>query len=115
MRAMSWQVSHGRDETGESLMAIATRNAGPRRAIQALTFIAAWDTARRGLVKRPLTLAEYGEWWRLSESTMYREQARFREAFPGESTPDRLLDLIQGQAYAHQGVKGLGALRVNLS
>ena len=38
---------------------------------------------------------------------MFREQARFREAFPGEATPQRLVDLLkqeEGETWFKRGV-----------
>jgi hypothetical protein len=92
-----------------SLLDVARHNAGFRVAIQALTFMAAWDHARRALRRETLTLAEYAEWWRVSRPTAFREQARFRSAFPTESTPDRLLDHVAAAWDERTGVKGLGS------
>lgn len=114
MGAMSQKIAHGADVNGVPLLTVAGRNVGLRKAFQALTFMAAWDTARRALRRESLTLEEYGHWWKVSHSTMYREQARFREAFPGEMTPDRLLDLAEGQWVERQGVQGLGSVQIAL-
>jgi hypothetical protein len=114
MAPMSQRVAHGKDESGEPLLTIAARRVGLRRAFRVLTFMAAWDRARRALDKRPIGLEDYREWWRETERTAYREQALFREAFPGESTPDRLLDLAYEQWVERQGVQGLGQVRLAL-
>jgi len=45
----------------------------------------------------PPPLEEYADWWRESRSTVFRLQARFREAFPGETTPQRLVDAMKQQ------------------
>ena len=82
------------DDLGEPLFMIAQRRVGMRRAVQVLTFLAAWDRAREALGAAELTLVEYREWWRVPERSAYRDQARFREAFPDELTPDRLLDRV---------------------
>jgi hypothetical protein len=111
---VSQRVAHGRNESGEPLLTIAARQIGLRRAFRVLTFMAAWDRARRALDKRPITLEEYRAWWRENERTAYREQALFREAFPSETTPDRLLDLAYEQWIERQGVPGLGAVRIVL-
>jgi hypothetical protein len=110
----SQRVAHGREVTGEPLLTIAARAVGLRRAFRVLTFMAAWDRARRALDKRPITLEDYHSWWRENERTAYREQALFREAFPGEVTPDRLLDLAYEQWIERQGVQGLGQVRIGL-
>jgi len=36
------------------------------------------------------TQAEYADYWRISERSAQREWAVFREAFPGEDSPERL-------------------------
>jgi len=110
----SQSVAHGRGEHGEPLLAIASRQVGLRRAFRVLTFMAAWDRARTALGKRPITLQEYSTWWRENERTAYREQALFREAFPGEDTPERLLDLAMAQWQERRGVSGLGQAVVHL-
>jgi hypothetical protein len=107
-------VGQGRTETGEPLLVVASRAVGLRRAFRVLTYMAAWDRARRALDKRPITLDDYRQWWRQNERTAYREQALFREAFPGETTPDRLLDLAYGQWIERHGVQGLGQVVVEL-
>jgi hypothetical protein len=112
-RVVSQMVSHGQDESGEILLSVAARSVGLRRAMRALTFMAAWDRARKAMRKEALTLDEYREWWRESERTSFRDQQRFREAFPGESTPDRLLDLAEGQWVERNGISGLGRIRVS--
>lgn len=114
LSVVSQKVSHARDATGEPLLTIAARAVGLRRAVRVLTFMAAWDRARRATRKQSLTLQEYAEWWRETERTAYREQALFREAFPGELTPDHLLDLAEGQWVERHGLKGLGRVTVAL-
>jgi hypothetical protein len=38
--------------------------------------------------------AEYARYWNLKERTAQRHWAQFRDAFPGEETPERLAKLI---------------------
>lgn len=109
---MSQKVAHARDVTGEPLLTIASRQIGMRRAFRVLTFMAAWDRARKAMRRETITLQEYRDWWRETERTAYRDQALFREAFPDEATPDRLLDLADGQWIERHGIKGLGAVVV---
>ena len=106
-------VSHAR-AGGEPLLAIASRNVGVRRAIKAMTFMAAWDRARYAMRRETISLTEYADWWKVSHGSSYREQATFRQAFPGESTPDRLLDLAAAQWDATSGLSGLGRVVVDL-
>lgn len=109
---MSQRVAQARTESGEPLLTIAARQIGMRRAFRVLTFMAAWDRARKAMRRETLTLQEYADWWRENQRTAYRDQALFREAFPSESTPDRLLDLAEGQWIERHGIKGLGAVVV---
>jgi hypothetical protein len=111
---MSQKVSQARSQDGEPLLTIAGRNVGLRQAFQALTFMAAWDRARKALLRENLTLEDYADWWKVNRRTAFREQARFREAFPGETTPDRLLDLAEGQWVERRGVRGLGSVHLAL-
>lgn len=74
--------------------------------------MASWDHARREMFAESLTPEQYAEWWKDSRATAYRQQANFREAFPGESTPDRLLDIAAAQWDERTGVAGLGAVRI---
>jgi hypothetical protein len=86
----------------------AQKKVGIRRAAQSLAFMVQWGMVRDDLGREP-TIYEYGQWWKLSQRTAFREQAHFREAFPGESSPSRLLDLASSQWDARKGVAGLGA------
>lgn len=114
MGCMSQKVGQARDAAGEPLLTIASRNVGLRRAFKALAFMAAWDRARRAMLREEISLGEYAEWWKVSHGASYREQATFREAFPGETTPDHLLNLAETQWRERQGLQGLGAVRVAL-
>ena len=49
-------------------------------------------------------LREFAAWWGMSRSTAFRAQRRFRRSFPGESTPDRLLEAIDGTWDEREGL-----------
>jgi hypothetical protein len=71
-----------------------------------VAFIVQWAIAQEAL-GHALTLDEYGDWWHASRSTVFREQARFREAFPSEVSPQRLVDLLgkeEGSTWFKRGV-----------
>jgi len=74
-----------------TLLQIATKRVGVRSGFKAVTYMVAWQIVRDDLGHDP-TVAQYADWWRESQATAYREQALFREAFPEERTPARLLD-----------------------
>jgi hypothetical protein len=105
-------VAQGRDGQGAPLLVVAQKRVGLRKAFTVLTFMVAWDHARRAMRRETLTLEQYADWWKESRATAYRHQARFREAFPGESTPDRLLDVAAVQWDERTGVAGLGAVHL---
>jgi hypothetical protein len=108
LRGMSRRVGQATDDQGTPLLTVAARRVGTRRAFKVLTFMASWEYARRQMRVQTLTVPEYAEWWREPEATAYRHQALFREAFPGEKNPDRLLDAAAAQWDERTGVAGLG-------
>ena len=62
---------------------------GMKEAATIGEFVLAWITVHSDLQRRP-TVEEYNEWWDAAIATSYREQARFREAWPEFSTPSDL-------------------------
>jgi hypothetical protein len=97
--------------TGEPLLTIAARRVGLRKAFKVLTFMEAWDRVERAIGHEP-TMAEYGEWWREATATAYRHRALFLEAFPGETSPTRLLAIATAQWDQRKGIAALGDVRV---
>jgi hypothetical protein len=73
-----------------ALVAVMTRNVGFVKAMKVLTFVAAWGIATESLGHPPVSVEEYADWWKESYPTAYREQKLFREALPGETTPERI-------------------------
>lgn len=108
MRRWSRRIG-GRVAKRQTLLQLAVRRVGLMRAGRVLAFMVAWDVVRRELDREP-TLEEYGDWWRQSRATSFREQKLFREAFPGEVTPTRLLDAAGDEWDRRRGWKGLGAV-----
>jgi hypothetical protein len=107
MPSRSQNVAKGRTPEGTPLLEVAAKRVGLRKAMKVLSFMVAWDHARDRLGHEP-TIEEYAKWWKESAATAYRHQALFREAFPGESTPTRLLDLAAYQANVQVGSAMLG-------
>lgn len=99
----SQDVAKGTTTEGEPLLVVAGRRVGLRRAMKAMTYMIAWDHVRDDLGHEP-TAEEYAAWWKESPATAYREQALFRQAFPGEQNPARLLDLAAEQANTRKSV-----------
>jgi hypothetical protein len=95
-----------------TLQHAAGRNVGQVKAAKVVAFIVQWAIAEEAL-GHPPTLDEYAEWWCESRSTVFRLQARFREAFPGETTPQRLVDMLkqeEGAEWFKRGVSGCARL-----
>lgn len=74
-------------------------------------FIAQWAIASQS-IGRPITLAEYAEWWREPERTAYRHQKQFRELFPSLDTPQPIADaaIARAEQWLSRGVTGFGEL-----
>lgn len=80
-----------------SLLELCVRRAGgARKGARVGAFIAAWGICRDDLGRLP-TVEEYAEYWKQSRASGYREQQRFRAAFPEFETPDAILDHIARQ------------------
>lgn len=98
----------------ESLIEYAAARVGQVRAARVIAFMVQWNTARIDLGDEWPTegieaeARAYADWWRLSERTAWRELARFREVFPDEPTPTRLLHLLRAEQ-RRRGVAGLGS------
>jgi len=99
----------------KTLFEYAALQVGRRQAIRAVAFIVCWATAERAL-KRPPTLEEYADWWGESVRTVFRQQELFRKAFPGETTPQRLVDHLNqnGSAWYKLGVASAAPLEFTL-
>lgn len=80
----------GRTKT-KTLLQYAAGNVGKLQAYRAVAFVVCWAIAQEAL-RHPPTLEEYAEWWGETLRTAFREQERFRNAFPGETNPQRLVD-----------------------
>lgn len=81
-------------EKGDPLYAVATIHVGPINAGKVITYIVAWAWSRaHHKSDEPFDVDALAEMWLKSRAQSFRDQALFRAAFPGDSTPDRLLDL----------------------
>jgi hypothetical protein len=83
-----------RKSSRPTLQQLASARVGQTKGAKVVAFIVMWAIAEEAL-GHPPTLEEYAEWWRESRSTAFRLQARFREAFPTEATPQRIVDLLR--------------------
>ncbi len=107
----SQKVARGRARDGEPLLTVAARNVGLTKAFKVLGYMAAWDVAQKALGP-DMGIEAYVEWWKEPRATAYRHQVLFREAFPGETTPARLLAEVQGQWDDRRGLSGLGEVLI---
>ena len=99
----------------KTLLQLAVANGGLIKGYRAVGFILCWAIAEE-MISHPPTLDEYREWWKESRATAFREQAIFRECFPGETTPQRIVDAIKVRRdeWREGGVKALGKLSVEI-
>jgi hypothetical protein len=95
-----------------TLQQLAAARVGQVKGAKVVAFIVMWAIAEEAL-GHPPTLDEYSEWWHESRSTAFREQARFRDAFPAEATPQGLVDSLkeqEGPTWFKRGVSGCARL-----
>ncbi len=77
---------------------------GFRKARKALTFAVCWSMCETEL-QRPPTIDEYGEWWKISRATAYREWQQWRDLFGvWWDTPSELLDALGIERAERSGV-----------
>jgi hypothetical protein len=84
-----------------SVLEYAVRRGGIRRGTQAATLVESWLIASRKLGHElgqgegvTAAVREYASYWKRSERTAWRELDRFREVFPEEATPERIVQLL---------------------
>jgi hypothetical protein len=74
---------------------VATRELGPLRGGAVIAFMVMWQAAMAAADEWPEGLSDqvraYSGWSLQSERTVWRHLKRFRQAFPGEETPSRLM------------------------
>lgn len=79
-----------------SLASVAFLNAGIRAGSRAVSALICWGIVADSLGREP-SHEEVWTYWRTSKATHYRDQAAFRKAFPGETSPQRLWLLVRGE------------------
>lgn len=82
-----------------TIMEVALRHAGFRKGYRACMYLAQWGVAADALGSQPNS-REVADWWAESRATAYRNEACFREAFPGQSPADlwALVSVSAGEA-----------------
>lgn len=96
---------------GVALYEVVRRRLGVLKGGRVLAFMVQWDVVVQELGREP-TVVEYADWWGESERNVYYHLARFRECFPEERTPGRLMGQLRGDWDERRGVRGLGAARL---
>jgi hypothetical protein len=85
------------DPSNCTLLELAYAQTGSMlRAAQIVAFVIAWGQTRDRLGRSP-SVEDYAADWKQPIRSAYREQARFRAAFPGLDSPDPVLDVMEGQ------------------
>jgi hypothetical protein len=69
------------------------RNAGMRTTNRAVNFAVRWGTLSAELGREPRSIDEFAELVGESRASAFRDQQAFREAFPAESSPRRMIEL----------------------
>lgn len=92
-----------------TLLEVAVARVGGLRGGRVIAFMVAWDVSTRDLGHDP-TVEEYAEWWKVSRSTAYRELRFFRQAFPHERDPSRIMGFVRASSDAPRKVKAVGAI-----
>lgn len=71
----------------DSFMGVTIQRAGIRRGSDVCTFVLCWWALMAEKDGEEPTVEEYGEYWKVSRATAYREMQRFRECWPEFDTP----------------------------
>ena len=73
-------------------MELAIALAGLRKAVRAMTFLAAWGIASEfhnpGVRTGRLTMEGYAAYWRMSTASAYRDRQAWEAVFPGLSVDE---------------------------
>lgn len=98
------------DPTNATLLELVYARTGSlRRTVQVAGFILAWGIARRELGRAP-KMDEYAAYWKTTRRTAFREQARFREAFPELDNPGPICDVLERARAEETAVGDFGEL-----
>ncbi len=76
-----------------TLLELVVARQGLRKGASTMGFIVAWSVASKA-EGGPITLEQYAAYWKDSRPTAFRHQARFRECFPDELTPQAIIDRL---------------------
>lgn len=92
--------------TPTTWLEIAVTNAGMRKAVRAVTWAFLWGVTREAIGDEP-TVEQVAEHWRSSRRTAFRDQAKFREAFPTMETPAPIFESADARAHVRRTAKAM--------
>jgi hypothetical protein len=85
------QLAQATNDLGQGLGQML-RTFGFRKTVWLLDFSAAWTIAVKDNGWEPIDAEQYAAFWKKGRAQGYRDQAKWRQLMPGESTPnDRAL------------------------
>jgi hypothetical protein len=109
-------------EQSATLLEVALKRAGVMKGARATEFVIAWGTAVSKLGHElgaaegghlSAAMREYASYWKVHERTAWRELHRFREVFPEEESPARLVVLLRELQQARRDERAaLSELRI---
>lgn len=82
------------------------------RGAKVQTFIAEWTIASQAMGQPIEDVRDFAEWWRMPQSTAYRQLAHFRDVFPELRTPQPIADaaIDRAEEWVARGVAGFAQL-----
>jgi hypothetical protein len=80
----------------KTLFELMVKRVGIRKTRKVMGFMVAWAIVEQSVGAEP-SIEEYAAWWKQSAATTFREQALFRECFPEETSPSRLMNAPQAK------------------
>jgi hypothetical protein len=90
----------------KTLFELMLQRVGYKKTRKIMDFIACWGIVEADLGREP-SIEEYAVWWKESAATAYREKALFREVFPDEDSPSRIISV--GRQRINSRVRGAKA------
>jgi hypothetical protein len=81
----------------QTIIEVCLARAGVMKGARVASFNSLWAIASQRL-DRPITVADYAEYYGESERNVYRHLASFREVFPALDTPQAIADEVIAQA-----------------
>lgn len=100
-----------RKDRDASLGEVVIGRYGPVKGARVLAFMVSWGVMMEEAGDRP-TAEDQARFWHQHVRTVYRDLARFRECFPLERDPTRIMALAIAEAERAPSVAEMGAQRM---